>query len=274
MMNLTSVKYQDSCIYIGLIGPREHGNGERFLEEVKNLYAVYKIKAYESYVRDTILVRKKDISSVRGEIIVKFELNQLHRPEECEIEIVSLKFILRSGKREELALNRSYPLLDIRARSPISTKKQCLNKKVRIENKSESSKKTLFVKQEVTFSSLEPPKKEESIAIKNQEKTILDVDRVDRVDRVNSTIIERTTPVSTIVSKVEANVERKLDAQTKRLEMDITQLCYGTIDLLLTSLPQPGLAEEYRSSSAMVQSIHRYINSDLLQKKEGEGELT
>lgn len=87
MMNLTSVKYQDSCIYIGLNGSGEQGNDEKFLEGIKNIYAIYKIKAYDSYVRDTILIKKQDIIAVRGEIVVKFELDHLHRPEECEIEI-------------------------------------------------------------------------------------------------------------------------------------------------------------------------------------------
>ena len=86
------------------------------------------------------------------------------------------------------------------------------------------------------------------------------------------TVIEKFTPLSTAVSEVESKIESKLDAQTKKLEMDIKQLCYETIDLLLTSLPQPELAEEYHASNAMVKSIHRYINTDLLQKEQEEGE--
>ena len=86
MMNLTSVKYQDSCIYIGLEGSQEQGSDGKFLKEIKNVYAVYKIKAYDSYVRDTILIRKEDVIAIRGEIVVKFELDQLHKPDECQIE--------------------------------------------------------------------------------------------------------------------------------------------------------------------------------------------
>jgi len=83
----------------------------------------------------------------------------------------------------------------------------------------------------------------------------------------NLVFIKETTNVSTIVTKIESKIERKLDTQKKKLELDITKLCYETIDLLFTALPQPELAEEYRASNAMVQSIHRYINANLLQNE-------
>jgi hypothetical protein len=37
-------------------------------------------------------------------------------------------------------------------------------------------------------------------------------------------------------------------------------------------LPQPELVEEYRASNAMVKSIHRYINTELLQNESEGGE--
>jgi len=263
-MNLTSVKYQDSCIYIGLDGSQEQGNDEKSLEGIKNVYAVYKIKAYDNYVRDTILIRKQDIIAVRGEIIVKFELNQLHRPEECEIEIVSLKFIYQSGKRDELTVNESYSFLEIRTYSPITANKKNSVKK----SKSNANKKVLSIKQEVIVPPPEANKTEEPIIAE------LPLKKDDQIIQDRFTVIEKITPLSTVVSEVESKIERKLDAQTKKLEMDIKHLCYETIDLLLTSLPQPELADEYRASNAMVQSIRRYINFDLMQKEQEEGEST
>lgn len=118
-MNLTSVKYQDSCIYIALDNAQGTTCDNSFLKKLKSVYAIYKIKAYDNYVRDAILVRKQDLSTVRGEIVIKFELNQLHKPDECEIEIVSLKFIFQSGKREELTVNQSYAFQEIRTRNPV-----------------------------------------------------------------------------------------------------------------------------------------------------------
>jgi len=263
-MNLTSVKYQDSCIYIGLNGSEEQGNDKKFLKRIKNVYAVYKIKAYDNYVRDTILIRKQDIIAVRGEIIVKFELNHLHRPEECEIEIVSLKFIYRSGKRETLTVNESYSFLEIRAYSPITANKKTALKK----SKSDTNKKVFSIKQEVIVPPPEANKTEEPIIV----EILLKKD--DQFNHDDVTVIEKDTPLSAVVSEVESKIKRKLGAQTKKLEMDIKHLCYETIDLLLTSLPQPELAEEYRASNAMVKSIHKYINADLLQKEQEEGEST
>ena len=246
-MNLTSVKYQDSCIYIGLDGSNGHETRQESLKEVKSVYAVYKIKAHDNFVKDTILIRKKDISIENKEIIVKFELNQLRRPEECEIEIVSLKIIYFSGKREVLTINKSYRLLEIRAHPRISSNKENGYKKKNLSSNKEN-REALSMTQEVIVSYPESNKKEEF------------------------TVIQKKTSLSAAVSEVESRIEGKFNAQTKKLEMDITQLCYETMDLLLTSLPQPQLAEDYRSSDAMIQSIRRYINSDLLQKELEEGE--
>lgn len=266
-MNLTSVKYQDSCIYIGLEGSQERGQDEKSLTRIKNVYAVYKIKAYDNYVRDTILIRKKDILTIQGEVIVKFELNQLHKPEECEIEIVSLKFIYVGGKREELTVNESYSFLDIRAHPPFETNKNAVLKKNKVKiNKIPT--RNLSITQEVLVLPPEIEEKKEPISIVAK----LPLKNDDEGNRKIKTELEKNTPLSTTVSEIESKVKNKLNAQTNKLEMDIKQLCYETIDSLLTVLPQPELAEEYRVSNAMVQSIHRYINVDLLQKEQEEGE--
>ncbi len=270
-MNLTSVKYQDSCIYIGLDGSQGQEQNESSLEKIKSVYAVYKIKANGNYVRDTILIRKKDITVVRGEIVVKFELNQLHRPDECEIEIVSLKFIYLVGVKEELTVNESYSFLEIRTRPPVventvtSRKK---NKKILSETNEPRKvrKKKLTVSQEIIIippevKTLKTPKVKQ-LPLKKDSQDIQD----------ETTIITNFDPPSTAVLEVESKLERKLDARAKKLEMDVKQLCYETIDALLTVLPQPEFAEDYSSSNTLVQSIHKYIAVDLLQKQQEEGE--
>ena len=79
-MNLTKVKYQDSCIYIGLDGSQGKESSEKLLEGIKSVYVVYKIKAYDNYVRDTVLIKEQGFKVVRGELTIQFELNQLHKP--------------------------------------------------------------------------------------------------------------------------------------------------------------------------------------------------
>lgn len=287
-MNLTSVKYQDSCIYIGLDGSQEQGFDGKSLEGIKNVYAVYKIKACNNYVQDTILIRKKDIVLVQAEMIVKFELHQLHRPDECEIEIVSLKFIYNNGIREELKVNESYSFLEIREYPPVvSSKKNSFKKYYSRANQANKTNKpplkSLSVTQEVIVLPFEEVIKEE-VKEEKSEEPIVDELLVKKEDNIASEkdnthndqdgviTIEKDVPLSTVVSEVETKVERKLDAQTNKLEMDIQKLCFETIDTLLTVLPQPVLGEEYRASSAMVRSIHRYINADLLQQEHEEGE--
>lgn len=259
-MNLTSVKYQDSCIYIGLKGFQEGKRDEKYFENLKSVYAVYKIKAYDNYVRDSILVKKRDITFLRGEMTVKFELNQLHKPEECQIEIVSLKFVFKSGKREELKINESYEFLEIKKSPPIASSK----KRTQRKGKNPPKKNDLSVKQEVVRIA---PKPDEEVGKSGEN---LSSGKREQVKPLKPTIIVKEKNPSSIVSEIETKIESKLDAQTKKLELDIKQLCYETIDLILTSLPQPELAEDYRASNAMVKSIHRYINNDLLQKDQEE----
>jgi len=60
-MNLTSVRYQDSCIYIGINGSQNGGENEAFQPEIRNAYAVYRIKALGHHVQETVLLGKRDI---------------------------------------------------------------------------------------------------------------------------------------------------------------------------------------------------------------------
>jgi len=277
-MNLTSVKYQDSCIYIGLDGSYEQESHENSLEEIKNVYAVYKIKANDNYVQDTILIRKNDITAVKKQVIVKFELNQLHRPEECEIEIVSLKFVYISGKRENLTVKKSYSFLEIRVRPPIATNKDYLKSKIKLNKKSikkpnntRAEKNILSVSQEVIVLPPEVKTIEAPKVVELSLKKEIDIDQ-GIVNQDEITTLSKLTHPSDTVLDVEAKIELKLNAQTKKLEKDMKQLCYETIDALLTVLPQPEFAEDYRSSNAMVQSIHKYITCDLLQREQEEGE--
>ena len=63
--------------------------------------------------------------------------------------------------------------------------------------------------------------------------------RGDSIASDSLAVIEEATPISAFVSEVESEIESKLDLETKKLDMDIKQLCYGTIDLLLSNLPLP-----------------------------------
>ncbi len=270
-MDLTSVKYQDSCIYIGLDGSKGQEQNESSLERIKSVYAVYKIKANGNYVRDTILIRKKDITVVRGEIVVKFELNQLHRPDECEIKIVSLKFVHLIGIREELTVNESYSFLEIRTRPPIventvTVRKK--NKKILSETNEphKGRKEKLSIAQEIIII----PPEVKILKAANDEQ--LPLKKYSQAIKEETTVITNFDPPSTTVVEIELKLEQKLDARTKKLEMDVKQLCYETIDALLTVLPQPEFAEDYSSSNTLVQSIHKYITVDLLQKQQEEGE--
>jgi len=255
-MNLTNVKYQDSCIFLGLNGSQNERENEAFLRKIRNVYVVYKIKLFDRQVRETILIGKKDLFAVKKETLIKFELNQLQNPEECEFEIVSVKINFTNIKVKELIVEKTFSFPEIRSFTPIGNK---VREPSRISN-NKREKKLL----NMTHSTL-PPKLKPKPAIE-PEKWFEET----KITSGGLTIIEEITPISTIVEKVESNIKSKVDAETKKLDMDIKNLCFEGIDLLLSNLPQPERVEEYRTSNAMIKSIHRYINNELLQNEHEE----
>jgi len=257
-MNLTWVKYQDSCIFIALNGSQNGRENEAFLKKIRSVYVVYKIKAFDLQVGETIIIGKKDLLEKEEETILRFELNQLQNPKECEIEIVSLKINYLNGKVEELKIKRTFSFLEIRSFDRIDFSRK------------EPSKKSTNKKEKKL-----QKKPQSAIALKSKPAIKLEeLFEETKITPGGFTIIEEITPISTIVEKLESKIEHKMDAQTKKLDMDINKICYEIIDLLLSNLPLPELAEEYRASNAMVKSIHRYIDIELLQNEPQGGEST
>lgn len=295
-MNLTSVKYQDSCIYIGLNGSQNERENEAFLQKIRSVYVVYKIKAFDRQVCNTILIKRKDISVAGNDIILKFELSQLHHPEESEIEIGTFKLNFHEDKSVVLLINETYYFPEIRSIATIAFGKKELrkNKNNTLENKTfyvlekryfnrfkdpkpnNSSTSSKFSR---NFKSLRPTKSSRQDKLKesltSQKKELNPQTNKFKEDSIVAdrlTVIEETTPISTVVSEVESEIESKLDLETMKLDKDIRQLCYVTIDLLLSNLPLPEFSNEHSASNAMVRSIHRYINTELLQNEHEGGE--
>jgi len=280
-MNLTSVRYQDNCIYIGLNGPQDKRENGALQKNIRSVYVFYKVKAFDRQVRETVLLSgNKDLLVKGQEIFLKFELNELWHPEECEFELMSLKFTYVSGKIQEVKIGRSFRFLEIcystrvdysMGKEPTFKKKREIIKidsRVEINEKKDRSKK-------------QPLKLESKIQSKKAIVPVF-IPKIIKKEKFEGkkitpggfTIIEEITQIYNIVKKVESKIQNKVDAHTKKLDMDIKNLCYETIDLLLANLPQPELIEEYRASNAMVRSIHRYINTELLQNECDGGEST
>ena len=112
-MNLTSVRYQDSCIYIGLNGSQDKREDEVFRQDVRNAYVVYKIKTLIHHVQETVLLGKSEIFKNGQKIYLKVEMSDLLHPEECEFEIISLKINFIGGKTVEMNVGRSFKFLEI-----------------------------------------------------------------------------------------------------------------------------------------------------------------
>jgi len=219
-MNLTNVKYQDSCIFIGLNGSQNERENEAFLQKIRSVYVVYKIKLFDRQVQETVLIGKKDLFAVKKETLIKFELNQLQNPEECEFEIVSLKINFINVKVKELIVKKTFSFPEIRSFTPINFKNS--------EPPNICTTQREEKLQNIIQSTNAPKPKPVIEPGKWFEET--------KISPGGLIIIEEVTPISTIVEKVESKIERKLDAQTKKLDMDIKKMCYEIIDLLLSNL--------------------------------------
>jgi len=259
---------------------------------------VYKIKAFDRQVRNTILIKRKDLFVAGNDITLNFKLSHLHHPEESQIEIGTLKFNFHEDKSEVLSINKTYYFREIRSIAPIAFGKKELrkNKNNTLENK------TFYVLEERYFNRYKDPKPSNSStsskfsrnskslrptkssmpdklkeSLTSQKKELNPQSNKFKEDSIaadSSTVIEETTSISSVVSEVESDIESELDLETMKLDMDIRQLCYGTIDLLLSNLPLPEFSNEHSASNAMVRSIHRYINTELLQNEHEGGEST
>ncbi len=231
-MDFVNIRYLENDIYISLKISQEENI---VLSDLKNIYVSYKIKAFHKAIEETVMIKRENLTLFDRLLILIFSLSKIHSIEETQIEIEQIKIIFQNGDNSIIQVNESFSLLEIQTHD--------------VEHDRNREFKKFFFKNS-------------NDKIKND----------DQINQDGLTVIEKITPLSTVVSEVESKIERKLNAQTKKLEMDIKQLCYETIDVLLTSLPQPEIGEEYRASNAMVQSIHKYINIDLLQKEQEEGE--
>ena len=79
-MNLTGVRYQDSCIYIGVNGSRNEEENEAFHQEIRNAYVVYKIKTTGHHVQETVLLGKREIFKKGQKIFLKLQMIELLNP--------------------------------------------------------------------------------------------------------------------------------------------------------------------------------------------------
>jgi len=194
---------------------------------------------------------------------------------------MSLKFTHVGGKIQEVKIGRSFRFLEISysTRVDYSIGKEPTFKKkeeiIKIDSRVEiNEKKDRNKKQPLKLESKIQPKKAivPIIIPKKIKKEKKDKFEETWISPGGFTIIEEITPVLKITEIIESKIQSKLDASTKKLDMDIKKLCLESIDLLLSNLPLPELAEEYRASSVMVNSIHKYINTQLLENDLDGGE--
>jgi hypothetical protein len=78
-------------------------------------------------------------------------------------------------------------------------------------------------------------------------------------------IEEKFSSVGSMLTHVENKIEKKLNTQVNKLCMDLNQLSFASIDLLLTSLPKPDVRDEFKYTRVMIDSIHKYIKLDLIE---------
>ena len=138
-MNLTSVRYQDSCIYIGLNGFQNKRENEAFQQEIRNAYVVYKIKTHGHHVQEMVLLGKRDVFKKGVRLFLKIEMSDLLHPEECEFEIISLKINFVVGKSKEMNVGRSFNFLEICYSTRIEFPQYAPTKKGKMQGKIEKN---------------------------------------------------------------------------------------------------------------------------------------
>ena len=244
-IKLVSLRFKDSYIYINLGIPQEV---DKFLAKLRSIYIHYKIKAFDKEVKETALVKKKEIIPIHNNLMLRLELHQLHHLEQCQIEIEFLQFNYPSGEKNVVRLHESFSFLEIKSGVEFPQIAQVPSKPTEKLNSQDSS-------------SSDPP----SINTTVREEIIENHRKFKQVPLTEGglMIIEEDTTPAQILDHLEQKIEAQLDPAVKKINMDLNQICYGTLNLILSNLPRPFEMEGFQFGQNLIDSVRRYMDDDL-----------
>jgi hypothetical protein len=253
-MEISTVRYCDSYIYIGL---RETDEKKNVLNDVRNVYIWYTVSINQQIVDETVLLKKKDIILGKDEFLLKFGLEIIIQPENAEISISTIKVNLTDGKSRILELKKIYSLVEIRV------SRRFLDELLGKKPKSDIGiKNALFVDPKTIIQAKKEIKKK---LIPSVQESIVKKVNLRLLESKEKSPEECQLSISSMLSRVESKVNERLETHINKLNLDINRLSFASIDLILTCLPKPYSRSEFKHSKAVIDSIHKYINLDLIQ---------
>lgn len=251
-IKLVSLRFKDSYIYINLDISQEV---DKFLAKLRSIYIHYKIKAFDTEVKETALVKKKEIIPIHNNLMLRIELHQLHHLEQCQIEIEFLKFNYLSGKKNVVQLNETFSFLEIKSGVDFPHVNQAQTKtKENLDPHSSSSSAPSSIKTSVREEIIENHRKFKQVPL----------------TKGGLMIIEEDTTPAQILDHLEQKIEAQLDPEVKKINMELNQVCYGTLNLILSNLPRPFEMEGFHFGQNLIDSVRRYMDEDLNPSVGGE----
>jgi len=232
-MDFVSIRYLENDIYISLKDSQEENI---VLSDLKNIYVSYKIKAFHKAIKETVMIKRENLTLFDRLLILIFSLSNIHSVEETQIEIEQIKIIFQSSDNRIIQVNESFSLLEIQAHDV----KHDRNREFKNNFFKNSNDKIKNDK----YSSLKP--------IQGTPKELF--------------TNEISTSPGAIFERIEEITKKQTKSELEKIDLDMETMFYNILILILSILPKPNFFDEYQSGRAVIQSLQKYIKNALIER--------
>lgn len=227
--------FRDNILFICFKATQEIGE---FSRKLRNLYIKYKIIAFNHEYLEYELVEKSAVRITRSYLIVKIELNEIKSIEETEVVILSINLHLLDGRNLIFPISQSISLINTLMNDPDMLLEFNIEKELETNVVMHKNKK---------IDQIQPKCKElnENLSFP-----------INKEELCKSLDLDFNT--------VNEKIEQKLNSDQTIIEID--QLVYRCIALLLSALPMPHDEEDCKISP-IINAIQRYIEIELIKDR-------
>ncbi len=212
---------------------------EELFKKLRNLYIRYKVVVFNHKDSSFELIKKSAYKLTQSYLAAKIELDVIRSVEETKIEISSLSFHLQDGRKVNFPISQRISLINILINDPDMLLEFNTTKKVEenIDKHKNNKIQKIQPKHKGFNENLSFPINKEELG------KSLDLD----FQRVNE------------------KIEQKLKSDP--INIEINQLVYRCLNLLLSNLTTPYEGEIDFKINPIIKAVQKYINIDLIKDR-------
>lgn len=232
-MDFVSIRYLENDIYISLQDSQEENI---VLLDLKNVYVSYKIKAFHKAIKETVMIKRENLTLFDRLLILIFSLSKIHSVEETKIEIEQIKIMFQNGDSSTIQVNESFSLLEIRTHD--------------VERDRNREFKNNFFE-----NSNDKIKNDKHRTLKHIQGTPKEL-----------FTIESSASPGAILERFEEITKKQTKSELEKIDLDMETIFYNILIFILSILPKPNFFDEYQSGRVIIQSLQKYIKNALIER--------